>query len=82
MEGYGIIVLVVGGILALAAAIWLLIAAFSGAVSLFAFAAEQGFIGIAAYIACWVFLFPAMLIICIIVGFFTMWANRGDPEET
>ncbi len=53
----------------------MLIAAFSGAVFLFAFAAEQGFVGIAAYIACWVFLFPVMLVICIIVGFFIM-VNR------
>ncbi len=76
MEAYVIILLVVGGILALAAAIWLLIAAFGGAVFLFAFAAEQGFIGIAAYIACWVFFFPVMLVICIIVGLFIIWANR------
>ena len=76
MEAYVIILLVVGGILTLVAAIWLLIAAFGGAVFLFAFAAEQGFIGIAAYIACWVFFFPVMLVICIIVGLFIIWANR------
>ncbi len=68
--------LVAGGILALSIAICLLIAAFGGAVFLFAFAAEQGFVGIAAYIACWVFLFPVMLVICIIVGLFIMWAGR------
>ncbi len=76
MEAYVIILLVVGGLLALGVVIWLLIAAFGGAVFLFAFAAEQGFIGIAAYIACWVFFFPVMLVICIIVGLFIMWANR------
>ena len=33
-----------------------------------AFAVEQGFLGLAAYVACWVFLFPVMLTISIIVG--------------
>ena len=76
MEAYVIILLVVGGILALGIAILLIIAAFGGAVFLFEFAAEQGFVGIAAYIACWVFFFPVMLVICIIVGLFIIWANR------
>lgn len=36
--------------------------AFFGALGLFAVASEQKFVGIAVYVACWVFLFPAMVI--------------------
>ena len=75
MEAHEIILLVVGGILALGIVVWLVIAAFSGAVFLLAFAAKQGSVGITVYIACWVLVFPVMLVICIIVGFFIM-ANR------
>lgn len=42
---------------------------FVGAILLLAFASEQGFLGIAAYLACWVFLFPVMVIICGVIGF-------------
>ena len=35
---------------------------------LFGWAAEQGFIGIAVYIACWVFMFPVMVGICVVLG--------------
>ncbi len=35
-------------------------------------------IGIAVYIACWVFFFPVMLIICVVIGLFFLWAaERG-----
>lgn len=67
-----IILLVVAGLLAVWLAVWLAIKLFrwalAGALYLLAFAGEQGFIGLAAYIACWVFLFPAMLVISIIIG--------------
>ncbi len=67
METWVIVVigLVVGG--------GLLIAAFIGAVALFGFAGEQGFIGLAVYVACWVFFFPVMLVISIIVGIIVWW---------
>ena len=39
-----------------------------GAGSLFRWASEQGFIGVAVYFACWIFLFPFMLAACVIVG--------------
>lgn len=55
--------------------LFLLVAAFIGAVALFALAAEQGFIGMAAYVACWVFFFPVMLGICIIFGLIAMLSN-------
>lgn len=44
--------------------------ALATAVGLFGWAAEQGFIGVAAYVACWIFLFPVMVAICIAGGIF------------
>ena len=78
MEPWLIILLVVGALIALVIFIRLCIAAFAGAVFLFAYAGEQGFIGLAVYIACWVFFFPVMLIICIVIGLFLMWASREE----
>ena len=49
---------------------------FTGAAKLFVFACEQGFIGLAAYFACWVFLLPAMLIGSFVVGVVTLWAEK------
>ena len=67
------IILLSGGIVLALSALWigfcLLRMALIGAVVLFAFASEQGFVGIAVYIACWVFMFPVMLVICIVLGF-------------
>lgn len=40
-----------------------------GAYILFVWAGQQGFLGVAAYFACWVFLFPIMLVASLIVGF-------------
>lgn len=77
MEPWAVILLVVGGLFAIWLAFVLFGAAFAGAVALFGFAAEQGFIGIAAYIACWVFFFPVMLAIAVIVGLVIMWAERA-----
>ena len=38
------------------------------AVNLFSFAAEQGFVGIAIYIAAWIIAAPIMAIICVVLG--------------
>ena len=78
MDTWLIILLILGAWSALVIFILLGGAAFRGAAFLFALAAEQGFIGRAAYVACWVFLFPVMLIICIVIGFFLMWASREE----
>lgn len=78
MEPWLIILLIVGGLFAIWLAFILLSAAFAGAVALFGFAAEQGFVGIAAYIACWVLFFPVMLTIAIIIGLIIMWASRAN----
>jgi hypothetical protein len=58
----------------IAIAIGVLISSFTVALLLFAWAAGQGFIGVAAYFACWIFMFPVMLGVCLIggtIGFFT-----------
>ena len=46
----------------------MIVLAFWGAIVILAFAAEQGFVGLAAYVACWVLFFPVMLIVSIVVG--------------
>ncbi len=52
---------------------------FYGAGILLAFAAAQGFIGIAAYVALWVLAFPIMLIISALIGLFTFrYVNKFD----
>jgi len=52
---------------------------FYGAGILLTFAAAQGFIGIAAYVALWVLAFPLMLIVSALLGLFTFWyANKID----
>jgi lysylphosphatidylglycerol synthetase-like protein (DUF2156 family) len=53
-------------------------ATFLGAITLGAMASAQGFVGLVAYAAAWVFLFPLMLISSIFVGF---WISSGsDPK--
>jgi hypothetical protein len=44
---------------------------FKGAGNLFSYASEQGFIGLAVCLACFVFMFPIMVIVSIAVGYFT-----------
>lgn len=78
VEPWMSILLVVAGLFALWLAFVLFAAALAGAVALFLYAAEQGFIGVAAYIACWVLFFPVMLVIAIIVGLVIMWASRAE----
>ncbi|MFT5350317.1 MAG: hypothetical protein ACI9MF_001133 [Gammaproteobacteria bacterium] len=63
----GIVVLIVLGL-----SFCLAIAIFTGALILFADASQQGFVGVAVYGACWVFLFPFMIIVCLIFGVLTM----------
>jgi hypothetical protein len=68
MDGFDI-ALIVAGLVALALGWVLLRAAFYGTLAVLGWASEQGFIGIAAFAACWIFIFPVMLVFCIIVGF-------------
>lgn len=62
-------------IIALVIAIFLIRYLFVGAVFLFAWAGEQGFIGVAVYFACWIFLFPFMLTASVITGAFISWSS-------
>ncbi|HEY6527084.1 MAG TPA: hypothetical protein VIZ65_00200 [Cellvibrionaceae bacterium] len=63
------------GFLLLIAGYFLIKYFFIGVVFLFVWAAEQGFIGVAAYFACWFFLFPVMLVACIVTGAAIKWSN-------
>ena len=62
------LLLVLLALLVLAIAIVLFKYLVVGAVTVFAWASEQGFIGAAVYFACWIFLFPFMLAACVIAG--------------
>ena len=53
----------------------------TGAFLLFAFAAEQGFIGIAVYFACWVFILPVMLILSLVVGFVVASSDGASASQ-
>jgi len=69
------IIFVAVGILALVIGLYLLKYAFIGAVVILEWAGESGFVGVAAYFACWVFLFPLMLTGCIITGAIASWSE-------
>jgi hypothetical protein len=75
MDEHGGDLLLMGGLLlvglvALALALWLIFVAFNGALVMLSFASAQGFVGLVAFVAAWVFLFPVMLLIAIVMGFF------------
>ena len=62
-------VLVGAGVLAaLAVSFFVLRWIYWGAIVLFHWAAEQAFLGVIAYAAAWVFLFPLMLVASLVVG--------------
>ena len=69
------------GLVLLGLVIWIGMFIFAGAVVLFAWASQQGFIGVAAYFACWVFLFPFMLIASAIGGFFSVRSLQTDEQS-
>lgn len=48
---------------------------------LFEWAAKQGFIGVAVYIACWVFMFPVMIGICVVLGVMGSWGEREAQAQ-
>ncbi|MCK5100956.1 MAG: hypothetical protein KAR45_22795 [Desulfobacteraceae bacterium] len=71
-----IILVVIASVLGLA--FFLLKYIFLGAVSLFVFAGESNFLGLAAYFACWVFMFPLMLIASIIIGVIVSHSDQAE----
>lgn len=55
------------------------LAAFAlGAFDLFASANRQGFVGLAAFIACWVFFAPVMAVISVLIGLFGLYLIAKD----
>ncbi|KAA0909830.1 hypothetical protein FLO80_19895 [Aquicoccus porphyridii] len=79
---------IVLGLLALYLAFLVLVAGFMGAAWMFAYAAAQGFLGVVAYVAAWVFLFPFMAIASLGLGAVLLWsfyweerASRGARIE-
>jgi len=66
-------------------ALWLVVAiaalVFIGAITLFAWATESGFVGVAAYFACWIFMLPVMLIGSAIVGFVIWIGERHSFKQ-
>ncbi len=69
-------VFLVLALFALALAGFVLVAGAIGALAKLAFAAEQGFIGIAAYLACWVFMPFIMLPLSVLVGAGILFATQ------
>jgi hypothetical protein len=57
-------------------------AALVGAGVMFAAAAVQGFIGIIVFFAAWVFLFPLMVVLAIIIGVFVAVVSPADERQT
>lgn len=43
-----------------------------GAIDIFSYASAQGFVGIATYVACWVFLGPIIATISILIGLYLL----------
>ena len=76
-----ILIIILLGLLALVIGLFLLAFLVVGAIALFAWAAQSGFIGIAVYFACWVFLFPIMLIGSIIWGIIGLVVLREDTQN-
>lgn len=84
MESLGPIILIVASVFALGAvglAIWLFFWGLKGAIVLYARASERGFVGVAAFIACFVFIFPVMAIISIVVGILSDLAETAQKAE-
>ena len=48
---------------------------------LFAWASGQGFIGVAVYVACWVFMFPVMVAVCVVMALFTRSVVKADELQ-
>ncbi len=77
MEPWAIILLVVVGLFALWLIVKLGMAAIVGAVWMFRYFDKQGYMELAVYIAGWVFLFPVMLVVSILVGLVVR-SNKDD----
>jgi hypothetical protein len=68
-------------VIALGWALALLSPAIVGAIVIFHYASEWRFLGIAAYAACWFFMFPLMLVGSLAVGLFVLWTDRQAEKR-
>ena len=68
MEAIGVILLIGVAIIALILAVAVIIYGIIGAGLQFAWASELGFIGVVAFFAAWVFMFPIMAIWAVLWG--------------
>ena len=59
---------------------WALVRTAIGAAILFAWSSEQGFLGVAAYFAAWVFLLPFMGLGCLIIGWLDQRFHRQEER--
>ena len=64
-EALLVVAIVILGIIGIAALIL-------GAIELFAYAGQQGFVGLAAFAACWVFLSPIIATVSVLIGLYLM----------
>lgn len=75
LVGLGIVFLLV---------LWLAVAlfarAFAVAAFLFGWAAELGFLGVVVYFACWMFMFPVMVVVCLIGAILGWGALREELD--
>lgn len=75
------IVVIVAVIALLFIALWSLGSLIAGAAILLGWASSQGFIGVAVYFALWIFAFPFMLIVSIIIGLVTTWIAAKEVRK-
>ena len=84
-EGETSFVAILAGCLVATLALWLcwklVRVVWDGAVLIFLFAGAQGFVGVAAYVACWIFMFPVMLVASLIVGLWVVLLARSIEKE-
>ena len=60
--------------------LWLAESALGVAIGLFKIASEWGFVGIAIYVACWVFMFPIMVAVCLIGAVWVLVASKREDD--
>lgn len=68
-------------LIALVLAAWLLLRALEGAAVLLVFALAQGFVGLVAFVAAWVFLLPFMLVASVVLGLITRFASASATRR-
>jgi hypothetical protein len=82
MDNATILIIVIVAVIALLIiSLWALGSLLEGAAILLAWASSQGFIGVAVYFALWIFAFPFMLIVSIIIGLVSIWTLGKEGQK-